>query len=202
MQVSLILTVLSDDQPGLVQRISEVLVDHDANWTESRMVHLAGKFAGLLQVTVDQEKLEPLTQGLKGLQETQQIKIMIEQVGDAEGFEPVEELKLEVLGQDAPGIINRISEALLALNVNLEELNSEQRSAPMSAEALFYAEITMGLPEGVSADDVQDALEGLSAQLMVSHCSLVDLVERAIPPSPSQGEGGGSVQPRFCRYST
>lgn len=168
MQVSLILTVFSDDQPGLVQSISEVLVEHAANWTESRMVHLTGKFAGLLQVTVAQDKLDSLRAGLQGLQESQAINIMIDQLDDPDAIEDtVEQLRLEVLGQDMPGIVNRISEALLQLNVNLEELNSEQRSAPMSAETLFYAEITMGLPEGVSADDVQDALEGLSEQLMV-----------------------------------
>jgi glycine cleavage system regulatory protein len=144
-----------------------VLTEHDANWTESRMVHLAGKFAGLLQATVGQENLEALKAGLRTLQETDQISIQIEQVGDVLPAAPAEELTLEVLGQDMPGIVNRISEALLALNVNVEELSSEQRSAPMSAETLFYAEITMGLPEGVSANDVKEALEDLSAQLMV-----------------------------------
>ena len=168
MQVSLVLTVLSDDKPGLVQRISEVLVAHEANWTESRMVHLAGKFAGLLQATLAQDKLDSLRAGLHSLQESQGINILVDQVDDPEAVaDPAEELRLEVLGQDMPGIVNRITEALLQLNVNVEELNTEQRSAPMSAETLFYAEITMGLPEGVSADDVQDALEGLSAELMV-----------------------------------
>lgn len=166
MQVSLVLTVLSDDQPGLVRQISEVLTEHNANWTESRMVHLAGKFAGLLQATVERDKLDVLTAGLEGLQSAG-ISIQLEQVGEDVVAEPQETLMLEVLGQDMPGIVNRISEALLELKVNVEELSSEQRSAPMSAETLFYASITMGLPDGVSADDVRDALEGLSGQLMV-----------------------------------
>ncbi|MEZ5537542.1 MAG: ACT domain-containing protein [Thiolinea sp.] len=166
MQVSLVLTVLSDDRPGLVQSISEVLTEHAANWTESRMIHLGGKFAGLLQASVAEENLAALTAGLKSLQE-ERISIQIEQMADTVTADPAEVLTLEVLGQDMPGIVNRISEALLALNVNVEELSSEQRSAPMSAETLFYANITMGLPEGVSANDVRDALEGLSEQLMV-----------------------------------
>lgn len=166
MQVSLVLTVLSDDQPGLVQRIAEVLVEHGANWTESRMVHLAGKFAGLLQATVEQNQLTSLQTGLQQLKATHAISVLVEQV-HTDVVEPAEVLKLEVFGQDMPGIVNRISEKLLALQVNVEELHSEQRSAPMSAETLFYAEITMGLPVGVSANDVQDALEGMSEQLMV-----------------------------------
>ncbi len=162
MQVSLVLTVL----PGLVQQISEVLTEHSANWTESRMVHLAGKFAGLLQATVEQDRLNDLVAGLESLQ-TAGISIQIEPVGEVVPVAPEETLTLEVMGQDMPGIVNRISEALLELKVNVEELCSEQRSAPMSAETLFYANITIGLPAEVSADDVQDALEGLSEQLMV-----------------------------------
>ncbi len=37
----------------------------------------------------------------------------------------------------------------------------------MSSELLFYASLQLGLPEGVSDDDVKDSLEALSDQLMV-----------------------------------
>jgi len=76
-------------------------------------------------------------------------------------------LSLELVGADRPGIIDDITAVLAGLNVNILELESEQREASMSSELLFYASLKLGLPESVSDDDVQDALENLSDQLMV-----------------------------------
>ena len=78
-----------------------------------------------------------------------------------------EPLSIEVTGQDAPGIINAITNQLASLSVNIEELYSEQRPAPMSSETLFYAKLSLSLPDGVSRHEVQEALEELPDQLMV-----------------------------------
>ena len=166
MQMSLVLTVLSDDRPGLVKMLSDVLKEYQGNWTESRMIHLAGKFAGLLMVSVPESEFDDLVAALHDL-EDDGLEISVDATTNETAEHTIETLELEVLGQDSPGIINRITNQLLTLSVNIEELSSEQRSAPMSAELLFYAKLTLGLPKGVSAQQVQDALEELPNQLMV-----------------------------------
>ncbi len=76
-------------------------------------------------------------------------------------------LTLELLGHDRPGIIHDITRQLAALNVNIEELESEQRAAPMSSELMFYAHLNLGLPDGVTAEDVQGAFEAMPDPLTV-----------------------------------
>jgi len=166
MQMSLVLTVLSDDRPGLVKMLSDVLKEYQGNWTESRMIHLAGKFAGLLMVSVPESEFDNLVSALHDL-EDDGLEISVDATAVETTADTVETLELEVLGQDSPGIINRITNQLLTLSVNIEELSSEQRSAPMSAELLFYAKLSLGLPKGVMAEQVQEALEELPNQLMV-----------------------------------
>ena len=78
-----------------------------------------------------------------------------------------EPLALVLLGPDHPGIIHQITDRLAALKVNIEELTTEQRPAPMSGETLFHASLKLGLPAGVTARSVQEALEGLQDSLMV-----------------------------------
>ncbi|HRP97915.1 MAG TPA: ACT domain-containing protein, partial [Rhodocyclaceae bacterium] len=48
----LVLTVIGDDRPGLVEEISTLLTEHGASWLDSSMARLAGKFAGVLTVSV------------------------------------------------------------------------------------------------------------------------------------------------------
>lgn len=84
-------------------------------------------------------------------------------------------MSLELLGADRPGIIDDITEVLTALQVDINNLETEQRTASMSSEILFYANLELGLPEGVSNEDVQDTLVAMSDQLMV----YIDFGERA-----------------------
>ena len=165
MQTMLVLTILGNDNQGLVKGLSIVLNEHHASWEESRMIHLAGKFAGLLQVSLPMDQLEPLKQALKSLEE-KGLRVVIEHV-QATAEATTQVLVLDLLGQDRPAIIHDITHQLDDLHVNIEKLESELRTAPMSGEHLFYAQLTLGLPEGVSAKDVQDKLEAMSDQLMV-----------------------------------
>jgi glycine cleavage system regulatory protein len=67
-KISLVLTVIGPDRPGLVEAIADVVAAHGASWLESRMAHLAGQFAGILQVEVDVQQRDNLISGLAALE--------------------------------------------------------------------------------------------------------------------------------------
>ncbi len=166
MNTSLVIALLATDRPGLVNVFSEILRTHHANWTDSRFARLAGKFAGVLRVSVAEQQAESLIQALLAMQDTDlQIQIEKSDAGSEQTGENT--LMFEVLGQDRPGIIEDITHELVALGVNIVEMNTEQRVASMSNEILFYAELTLSLPDTLQAYDVQCRLEEMSDQLMV-----------------------------------
>ena len=71
------------------------------------------------------------------------------------------------MAQDRPGIVNDLAQALSPLRVNIESLETTAEDGAWSGARLFRAEVVAMLPEGVSAADVQAALEGVSAEIMV-----------------------------------
>jgi glycine cleavage system regulatory protein len=166
MQVSLVITILGQDRSGLVKSLSEILNRFQGNWTESRMSHLAGKFAGILQISVPTDKVDELTTALQGLQ-SDGLKISIEKVDQDTTVAPTKVLSLELLGQDRPGIIHDITEQLARLNVNIEELESQVKEASMSGGTLFCAQLMLGLPENITTEAVKNSLEDMSDQFMV-----------------------------------
>ncbi len=167
MNKTLVITVLATDRPGIVNTLSEILVEHNANWIDSRMANLADKFAGLVQVVVPEDQLEGLKKKLQALHlADNQLNILMEEATAQDNTEQ-RELSLELIGADRPGIIDDITSTLTKLNVNINQLETEQREASMSSEILFYANMTLGLSPAISNDDVQDALEALQDQLMV-----------------------------------
>src|SRR4030095_2347226 len=67
MPTSLVLTVLGEDRPGLVEALSHIIAAHEGNWLESRMAHLAGQFAGILRTSVPDRNAAALLAALQGL---------------------------------------------------------------------------------------------------------------------------------------
>ena len=164
----LVVTILATDRPGIVKTISETLVAHHASWIDSRMANLADRFAGLVQISVAEDQLPSLRTSLQSLHDADnQLHLMVEEANPKPESVITNHLSLEVVGADRPGIIDDLTGALIKLNVNINALESEQREASMSSELLFWAKLKLGLPQGVSNDDVQNALEALSDQLMV-----------------------------------
>jgi glycine cleavage system regulatory protein len=165
MRTSLVLTVIGDDKPGIVEELSDQILAIEANWEQSRMARLGGKFAGLLRVTVDVDRAEALAAGLSKL-ETAGLRVVVERSDEGDGASR-RAVHLELLGHDRPGIIRDISRALAQHRVNTEELETDVTSAPMSGEALFRARAQLGVPATVTTDMLRDMLEAIAGELMV-----------------------------------
>ena len=60
MNVSLVITVIGPDRPGIVRMLADCGRAFDANWAESRMASLAGQFAGIVRWEVAAEKAESM----------------------------------------------------------------------------------------------------------------------------------------------
>lgn len=161
----LVLTVIAQDQPGLVERIAQCVSEHGGNWLESRMSRMAGQFAGILRVEVPLSAHAELVTALEALQ-AQGIRVLVA----AGGEEPTvawQEIRLELVGNDRPGIVRDITRLLSSHGVNLESLNTEVLPAPMSGELLFRAEALLAVPQSLALEQLQGHLETLADDLMV-----------------------------------
>jgi len=160
----LVLTVIGDDRPGLVEALSHVVAEHHGNWSESRMAHLADKFAGIVTVTVPKANELALVDALKALSEIG-LKVSIEAANQGTTTQDV--VVLSVIGNDRTGIIREVSKTLSSLGANVIDLNSYCEPAPMSSEMLFKAELEIALPANCSVQALEKAIEEISSDLVV-----------------------------------
>ena len=162
---TLVLTVTGDDRPGVVSALSAAINAHGGSWEMSQLSRLAGKFAGSVVVAVDDERVDALVADLTALN-SQGLQLALERTD-----EPVERelirLHLDLLGADRPGIVAEISAALAAHDVNIEELTTDVREAPMAGGTLFEAKAVLSAPPATNTEEVRSALEALADELMV-----------------------------------
>ena len=165
MGTSLVVTIIGNDRPGIVERLSEVVLAAGANWEESRMARLAGKFAGILHITVAAASAETLASSLRAMT-SDGLTVVVESSGQAPA-ETFRIVRLDLVGNDHPGIIRDISRVLAQHQVNIEELETGVSGAPMSGEQLFRARARLLLPATVTAEWLREKLEALAGELMV-----------------------------------
>ena len=164
---TLVLSVIGDDRAGLVEALAAPIADHGGNWDRSHMARLAGKFAGIVVVTVPDERVDSLNAALETVQAQGLLDVRVA-IAAADG--PVDDsslLSLHLIGQDRPGIVREIANALARRNVSIEELETSTASAPMSAEQHFEATALLRLPADVDLDALRLALEDIANELMV-----------------------------------
>jgi len=159
----LILTVICDDKPGVVEQLAQTISAHGGNWLESRMAQLAGKFAGILQVAVNESNKEALRQALLQLAD-KGFKIIIEDAL-AVTKSDAREFSFSVVGSDRPGIVREIAQAFASRHINMGELETACSSMPMSGEPLFEATGVIEVPSSVDLNELRDQLDKIADEL-------------------------------------
>jgi glycine cleavage system regulatory protein len=160
-----VLTVLGRDRPGLARALADLVMGAGGNWLESHLGRLGGRFVGAVLVEIDDERREALERALQALGR-EDLEVRAAPAGEA-AHAPGEDLRFSVVGQDRPGIVKQVTEALIGLHVNIEELTSRLEIGAHSGARLFIADVRLRLPPGVDAERVKDVLEDISGEIMV-----------------------------------
>jgi glycine cleavage system regulatory protein len=166
MKATLVLTLIGVDRPGLVKEISNVATKHGANWEASRMARLGGRFAGLLQVSLEPSRAEALRRELEALSD-HGLRVVVEESVTAAPRSAFQTYKLELLGTDRIGITHRVAQTLAELGINVDELSTECTSAPISGGELFKLSATLACPPSVGLERLRAELERVEDDLMV-----------------------------------
>lgn len=161
----LVLTVISPDRPGIVQQLAKTISHHGGNWQESRMAHLAGKFAGILQLAVPEEHAAGLRQALRDLAGAG-LQIVVEDA-EAPPAQTHRTWSFSVVGPDRTGIVAEIAQAFAERGISVDELETDCSSMPWSGEPLFEATGNIQVPEGVDMNQLLDQLDTIADQLAV-----------------------------------
>ncbi|MGH1486114.1 MAG: glycine cleavage system protein R [Cellvibrionaceae bacterium] len=159
----MVITLLSDDKPGIVQQVADIIAHEQGNWLESKMSQLAGKFAGILKVSIDDNNIDSLSQALKSLS-TKGIQVLIEKEHTSE-LSNGKLLSFELIGADRVGIVSEIALAFSEKSINIDELETRCSSMPWSGEPLFEATGILIAPESINKDELLDKLDSIEDKL-------------------------------------
>ena len=160
-----VLSVVGSDRPGLTRALAAAVLSAGGNWQESHLSLLGGLYVGSVLVELESDAVEALRAAVRAVDD-HGLTVRIAPAVEAPGAEG-EGLRLGLVGQDRPGIVNQVTAVLSELGVNIESFRSWISAEPHSGVPLFNVEASFRLPSDLPVGKVQGALEEISAEIMV-----------------------------------
>jgi glycine cleavage system regulatory protein len=170
---TLVLTVVGDDRVGLVKALADVVSSNGGNWEQSHLAELAGTFAGIVLVTVPDREAAHLQAALAPLDGLLDVSVRPTTLGP-ETEPPKRRARLELIGNDRPGIVAAVSDVLVRNRIGVADLQTVTREAPMAGGMLFEASAIIAVGSDASLEALRADLEQLATEILVD-LSITDL---------------------------
>lgn len=174
--VSLVVTVMGRDRPGIVSSLSDCGQRFGANWSASRMARAAGEFAGMVQFDVPRENADALTRALRGL-ESGGLQVAIAASGGSPVPPAMQAFELELVGADRVGIVSRLTRMLAQRGISIDNLHTEIVGG--AGQQTFRIGAHLLVPGTVAIDVLRQELGSLAGEMALD----IGLGERGLTAS-------------------
>jgi glycine cleavage system transcriptional repressor len=155
----LVITAVGPDRVGLVEQISQFLLNEGCNIEDSKMAVFCGEFTIILLVSGSAEGLDRVAQSLNDL--TLQTGLVFFSKRPAVRAPAASALPCRLLASclDHPGVVHQLSSVLSRLGVNIESLETKTEESAMSGTPIFGLDARLSVPAQVNLHQLRQELD-------------------------------------------
>lgn len=152
----LVMTAIGKDRPGIVDELSRILLNAEANIEDSRMSVLGGEFALILLISGNKKALDSVLEQREKLEDALKLNILIKSTEARQVPQNQVAYSIKVLGLDHPGIVHRLTRFLSQNDINIENLETDSYPAPHTGTPMFSVNMTVDIPNELATSELRD----------------------------------------------
>jgi glycine cleavage system transcriptional repressor len=150
-RTTIVFTLTGTDRVGIVDEVTQLLLDCGGNIETSRMARLGGEFAVLVLVSLPSERFNALEKAIAYLvAEGYKVTTALTQPKYAEAHAGWVLYQVDVHGADHEGIIHEIAHTLSGCGITIESMDTGTGRAPNSGAALFTMTALIAVPPNLA----------------------------------------------------
>lgn len=149
-----VISAIGKDRPGIVNELSQAVLDLDLSIEDSRMTVLGGEFAVLMSVTGADAALARLEDTLEALCEASGLAYLFRKTETQSRGHALPYL-VRVVTMDHTGIVARIAGFFSQRQINIRDLNTETEHAAHTGTLIFNLAMTVEVPAGVRINELR-----------------------------------------------
>lgn len=142
----LVISALGADRPGIVDRLSQAVLENGCNVADSRMTVLGGEFAIILLISGNWNTISKVEQQLPKLGQELELTITQKRTDHQGNSSPSLSYMVEVISIDQPGIVHHLANFFSARGINIQELNTSSYAAAHTGTPMFSLHMTVNVP--------------------------------------------------------
>lgn len=142
----LVISALGEDCPGIVKKLSKIIVDSNCNIEESRMTVLGGEFALILLTSGSEEDVARIQDLLAARGKELKLTVITKPTEPKKVQQKMVSCNVNVVSIDHPGIVHEVAEFFSHRNINIAELNTESYSAAHTGSPMFSITMAISVP--------------------------------------------------------
>lgn len=158
-------SAIGEDQTGLVDRLSEWVLDNDCNIEDSRMVVLGGEFAILLLVSGNWNSIAKLEDQLTGLQDKLGMQIASKRTESKPRQGSFLPYAVDVIALDHPGIVHNLASFFSHRQINIQDLSTATYAAPHTGTPMFSVRMLLDVPADMHIATLREEFQTFCDQL-------------------------------------
>jgi glycine cleavage system transcriptional repressor len=155
-----VLIASGEDRPGILDELSQFILETGGNISASQSVNLHGNFALLLSLRADDAVITHIREGLPNLK-TQGIHVEIHEARKVES--KTFPFLFTASGNDRAGVLHRVSHLLQALSVNIDSLQTHE-----VGEGAFELRLLLAVPRDTPISMLREYLIFLCSELNIT----------------------------------
>jgi len=160
---AMVLSIIGKDKSGLVDALAKAIAKAEGNWLRSSFCHLAGHFAGFVEIMLPKENHNMLVSDCHALSNLQ---ITLLPANESQ-VQDTKQVYIKVTGNDRKGIVKDVTSALSTFELNIIELETKCESAPNWGNLLFTAKMLVETPSSFDTSKLARSIEDIADDLMV-----------------------------------
>jgi glycine cleavage system transcriptional repressor len=152
----LVISAIGQDRPGIVDRITRYIFEHDLNISDSRMSVLGGEFAIQMLVVGPWNEIAKFESTIPELESSLDLSIVARRTDIRPRNQQLLPYIVDVVALDNPGIVHHLANFFSQRNINIEELTTTSYAAPHTGTPMFAVNLEVGVPADIQISELRD----------------------------------------------
>ena len=142
----LVMSAIGGDRPGIIDQLTETVLNCQCNVVDTRMTVLGSEFALLTLVSGPWNAIAKLEDQIPQLQQRLDLTIITRRTEPREPSGRLLPYAVEVVSMDHPGIVNQLAGFFSGRGINIEDLNTSSYAAAHTGTPMFSVNMSVGIP--------------------------------------------------------
>ena len=150
-----IINAFGPDKPGIVYKISKIILSYKGNIENSKMIRLESDFTCIMLISIPKDKIIPLK---KELLKIEKLNINLKSTDKFSIEEEYISYNFSITLSDNEGIIFLFSKIFNENKINIEKMETDIKNAPITGSPLFILDSILSIPIDLNLDILKKSL--------------------------------------------